>query len=750
MFTAERRHLRKPLMQRGALAGKRPGAHRLLRLQRRGRRQRPRRTSSSSRTPRTPRPSRSFRRSPTTSARPRTKAHAARGQLDPAGRPRRSGPAARHPGRTARRCSPPAATRPRAPSSGRRGYLLDFDKELTELGVRDKVAEGAVSTIEKLYGGAFNFLPFQYNIEGIFYNKAIFEENGWDVPETWDDLVDRRRRGQGRRPDAASRHPASRAGRSPASSAATSSARSAPTPSRRSRDGDAKLTDPEYVAAAQAIADLGAAGYFGDNVASLDYDAATNEFLTGKAAMIYMGSWLLGNINGDGNTIGADNVGFFTFPAVDGGAGSIDEYPSNVGLPATFGAKTYTAGVGDWLKCITANYGNEALKQGQITGFIADDAGSTCRRSRRPIADEIADATDSVLWFEALFNAKASSISSTNAALLVTGQLSRRGLHEASSRTRSTKADPARRPGAAGPQVRRGATPCDLRSAHRPRSYPKGRPHEVRPRRPQSDHAPARRRPCWSTPSSSSCPSLWSFGLTFFTGSALEGFEFNGLANFQRLFTDPYVWDAFWFTVKYALLITLFQVVLGYGLALLYHVRAAQVVGRSCARSSSSPSCCPPSRSRCCTRSSSSRPRSTASSTSCSSTSASPSVDWLGSGTTAFVVIVIMDVWRSVGFYGVLLFSGLLDIPDDIIESARIDGAEVVQALPAHHPADVAADPVRLVHLQHQRHDQGVRLGLRPHRRRPGQLDHAADAVHVPHGVPVQRLRVRLDDRPRC
>jgi raffinose/stachyose/melibiose transport system permease protein len=50
-------------------------------------------------------------------------------------------------------------------------------------------------------------------------------------------------------------------------------------------------------------------------------------------------------------------------------------------------------------------------------------------------------------------------------------------------------------------------------------------------------------------------------------------------------------------------------------------------------------------------------------------------VDWLGAGNSAFIVIVIMDIWRSMGFYGVLLFSGLLDIPEDIIESARIDGA---------------------------------------------------------------------------
>ncbi|MCW3493256.1 ABC transporter substrate-binding protein [Microbacterium sp. SSM24] len=301
------------------------------------------------------------------------------------------------------------------------GYLLDFDEALTELGVRDKVAEGAVSTIEKLYGGAFNFLPFQYNIEGIFYNKTVFEENGWEVPETWDDLLTVAAEAQdaGLTPFAASGEQGWPLTRLVSGYLFRSLG---PDALQKVADGDAKLTDPEYVEAAAAIADLGEKGYFGSNVASLDYDAASNEFLTGKAAMIYMGSWLLGNINGDGNQIGADNVGFFKFPAVDGGAGSIDEYPSNVGLPATFGAKTYTEGVGEWLKCITANYGNEALKQGQITGFIADEPVDLPPISQT-IADEIATATDSVLWFEALFNAKASNISSTNAALLVTGQI---------------------------------------------------------------------------------------------------------------------------------------------------------------------------------------------------------------------------------------------------------------------------------------------------------------------------------------
>ena len=42
---------------------------------------------------------------------------------------------------------------------------------------------------------------------------------------------------------------------------------------------------------------------------------------------------------------------------------------------------------------------------------------------------------------------------------------------------------------------------------------------------------------------------------------------------------------------------------------------------------------------------------------------------------SAFVVIVIMDIWRSMGFYAVLLYAGLVDIPEDVLESARLDGA---------------------------------------------------------------------------
>jgi len=169
-------------------------------------------------------------------------------------------------------------------------------------------------------------------------------------------------------------------------------------------------------------------------------------------------------------------------------------------------------------------------------------------------------------------------------------------------------------------------------------------------------------------------PVVWSFGLTFFTGSVLGGFEWNGIENFQRLFRDPYVWDALWFTLKYAILVTIFQVALGYGLALLYNfvLRKSSVLVRTLVFF---PVVLPTVAVALLYQKLFQSAPSDGLVNELLVNVGLPAVDWLGAGGTAFVVIVIMDVWRSVGFYGVLVFSGLLDIPDDIIESARIDGA---------------------------------------------------------------------------
>ena len=304
------------------------------------------------------------------------------------------------------------------------GQVLDLEKTLKDLGVWNDLQPAAIKTVENLYG-KFNVMPYQFNIEGIWFNKKLFADHHIATPTTYDQLV-----------AAAAKFKA--AGITPFSADGKDGwpltrlvsgylyRELGPDALQAVADGKAKLTDPAYVKAAQAVADLGRAGYFGKGVGSIDYDTAVQQFLTGKAAMFYMGSWELGDFNDKTkNKIGADNVGFMPFPTVAGGKGSADQIPANVGLPVAVSAKSYNAKVGDWLSCITKNYGAAALKdQGAISGFKPNGDTGTLPPLTQTVQDTITKTTTSTLWFEALFNTKATETSQTNAAPLVTGSIS--------------------------------------------------------------------------------------------------------------------------------------------------------------------------------------------------------------------------------------------------------------------------------------------------------------------------------------
>lgn len=54
---------------------------------------------------------------------------------------------------------------------------------------------------------------------------------------------------------------------------------------------------------------------------------------------------------------------------------------------------------------------------------------------------------------------------------------------------------------------------------------------------------------------------------------------------------------------------------------------------------------------------------------------------WVGTPKLAFYVVLLMSVWKNVGFYMVNYVAGLLAVPDTIVEAARIDGAGPWQLL---------------------------------------------------------------------
>jgi multiple sugar transport system permease protein/raffinose/stachyose/melibiose transport system permease protein len=169
-------------------------------------------------------------------------------------------------------------------------------------------------------------------------------------------------------------------------------------------------------------------------------------------------------------------------------------------------------------------------------------------------------------------------------------------------------------------------------------------------------------------------PIVWSLGYTFFTGNVIEGFTYDGFGNFEKLWSDPQTPAALWFTVKYALVVTIGQVGCGYLLALLYvfALRKSSALVRTLVFF---PVILPTvAVALLFQKLFAIAPQEGLANVALHMVGLQPH-DWFGTGTGAFWVLVVMDLWRSMGFYGVLIFAGLLDIPEETLESARLDGA---------------------------------------------------------------------------
>lgn len=53
-------------------------------------------------------------------------------------------------------------------------------------------------------------------------------------------------------------------------------------------------------------------------------------------------------------------------------------------------------------------------------------------------------------------------------------------------------------------------------------------------------------------------------------------------------------------------------------------------------------------------------------------------LSWLGDGDMAFISIILISVWQSLGFYLVIYIAGLQTVPKNLIEAAMIDGASSI------------------------------------------------------------------------
>lgn len=169
-------------------------------------------------------------------------------------------------------------------------------------------------------------------------------------------------------------------------------------------------------------------------------------------------------------------------------------------------------------------------------------------------------------------------------------------------------------------------------------------------------------------------PVVWSLGLSFFEGNTLRGFEFVGFDNFVKFVQDPAGVQSLWVSVIFAVLATVGQIIFGYLLALLYVfvLRKGSAFVRTAVFF---PMVLPTVAVALLFRSFVSVGANQGPVNDLLNFFGIGSIEFLASTVGTMGIALVMTWWSSMGFYAVLLYTGLLDIPDEVIESARIDGA---------------------------------------------------------------------------
>ena len=179
-------------------------------------------------------------------------------------------------------------------------------------GVKENFTESALSAFTDSNGNVFA-VPFAAVSHFVYYNKTIFEENGIEVPTTFEELL-------------AVCQQLKDAGITPLANGIAANwdilecVLLGMVPNYITAEdrlayesGEKKLNDETWVKIYSDFADLVA--YLGDGFEAVDNDNANVMFGLGQAAMLIDGSWSYGTLNGDDYDV---DLGFFPIPAPEG------------------------------------------------------------------------------------------------------------------------------------------------------------------------------------------------------------------------------------------------------------------------------------------------------------------------------------------------------------------------------------------------------------------------------------------------
>ncbi|WP_139109953.1 ABC transporter substrate-binding protein [Ensifer sp. LC163] len=210
------------------------------------------------------------------------------------------------------------------------GQMYALDADLAKDGWGDSFLESALAQTSK--DGHAYAVPVDVDSVVFWYDKALFAENGWTVPSSYDELLALAEtiKGEGIVPFALGNKDAWPATfwfqylemRLKGSGVVSSFV---------NKDAKAALGD-EATKALEHVAALSSKGYFPIGFNGMGDQEANMLFLNGQAAMMLNGTWQIG---ASADAPEGFELGYFAFPTVKDGAG--DQSDVLAGVAATFG-----------------------------------------------------------------------------------------------------------------------------------------------------------------------------------------------------------------------------------------------------------------------------------------------------------------------------------------------------------------------------------------------------------------------------
>ena len=233
--------------------------------------------------------------------------------------------------------------------------MVDVDLLLADLDLADDYREAALN-YQRFDDGSLYMVPFEFQLEVFWYNSALLDQAGVEIPATLDDFPEMctALRSAGITPialDGQDQWPLERyMAYYPFRMMGTDYV-------QQLKTGAASFADPAGRAAAQWLYDLGQAGCFPEGFSSTGYADAQALFTSGRAAVYNIGTWELSNLATEAlDPTVRDSIDYFTLPTIEGAVTADNEFVTPSGIGMAVNAQTYDPLVRDFLAFALGRY----------------------------------------------------------------------------------------------------------------------------------------------------------------------------------------------------------------------------------------------------------------------------------------------------------------------------------------------------------------------------------------------------------